>query len=121
MPVRTLKTAALAAALGCAAVLAGCAGMDLDRKREVSMTTIDDNLYLYTVYLPYETRAYRAREYAAGEAMDYCGKTNRGSQPIEATTKARKEGGFEVRYVFRCVGYLPAPEQPFVDHNSSVS
>ena len=53
--------------------------------------------------------------------MDYCGKTKRGSQPIEATTKARKEGGFEVRYVFRCAGYLPAPEQPFVDHNSSVS
>lgn len=119
MLTRHLKTMGLAA--GCAAVLAGCAGMDLDRKREVSMTTIDDNLYLYTVYLPYETRAYHAREYAAGEAMDYCGKTNRGSQPIEATTKARKEGGFEVRYVFRCVGYLPAPEQPFVDHNSSVS
>lgn len=95
--------------------------MDLDRKREASFTTIDTNLYLYKVYLPYESRPYRAREYAAEEATMYCNKQGRGSQPLEATTNARKEGGYEVRLVFRCVTYLPTPEEPFVDHNTSVS
>ena len=42
---KTLLRLALASA--CAAVLAGCAGMDFDRKREQSVTEIDTNLYLY--------------------------------------------------------------------------
>ena len=116
---KTLLRLALASA--CAAVLAGCAGMDFDRKREQSVTEIDTNLYLYKAYLPYETRPYNAKDYVADLATRHCNQMGRGSQPVEASTKFSKGGGIEVQYVFRCVQYLPTPEQPFVDHNSSVS
>ncbi len=103
------------------AALAGCADMDLDRKREESMTTIDTNLYLFKAYIPYETRRYQAKDYAAEKAMRFCNEKNQGMQPIEGTANFRKAGGIDVQLVFRCVNFLPTPETPFVDENEGSS
>ena len=110
---------AFAAAAAEVSALVGCAA-DFD-KREESIKPIDANLWLYTGYLPYETRLYRAREYAAEQAVEFCRKQAKGSQPLEGTNNFRKEGGIDSKLVFRCVTYLPAPAQPFEDHSGGGS
>ncbi len=101
-------------------LLAGCAA-DFDNKREESIKPIDANLWLYTGYLPYETRVYQAREYASERAVEFCRKQGKGSQPLEGTNKFRKDGGIDSKLLFRCVTFLPAPDRPFEDHSGNGS
>ena len=114
------KILALAAAAAAVSTLVGCAA-DFDKKRDESIKPIDTNLWLYTGYLPYETRLYRAREHAAEQAVEFCRKQGKGSQPLEGTNHFRKEGGIDSKLVFRCVTYLPAPLKPFEDHSGGGS
>lgn len=101
--------------IGLAAVatiaLSGCVSMD-NYKEESKLEALDSQTYRLELYQPWMKQEVRVREAAREDAVAICNERGQGMQPL-STTSDRPSGdktGATVTYVFRCVGFMKAPE-----------
>lgn len=109
---RTLTMLATVAFAG--TVLTGCVNMEKYEEQR-SLKQLDSSTYELELLQPWVDREVIVRENARLQAIDVCGETERGMQPLQAISRsARQTGnGCYVKYTFRCVGLMDAPKREY--------
>lgn len=109
---RTLKTIATVILAG--TVMTGCVNMD-QYKEERQLKQLAASTYELELTQPWVDDEVDVRENARVQAVQVCGETERGMQPLQAISRSARETGHGayVKYTFRCVGYMDAPKREY--------
>ena len=103
-----------------AAALSGCADLSgrsaLYNQREEKLSNVMGDTWQFYAVWPWEDMAIRVREYVNDYAQDYCQKSDKSAQPLDAVSQKRDgKPGSEAVIVFRCVSALPNPNPGFFE------
>lgn len=105
------KLTALAAISAIA--LSGCSVIDnIENAEEIKqLDPMPGGMYTITLSRSWVEQEVKIREQARELAVEYCAVTERGMQPVQATSDraGTTHKGATVYYTFRCVGFMKPP------------
>lgn len=116
---KTLTAAALLTMS--AALMSGCGNVIQAIEQSSSYSDverIDYNLYRLSGTRVHANQELQLRDFLYQRAQDYCQRNGQGAQLLDAVSGKNPGGeGIRAELVFRCVGYVPAPKEEFIDNS----